>query len=174
MGIFELPEGYSEIKRVNLQKDIKAAVIVNVLALIIAVITAFIGGIIVPFSFDNIVDGESINALLISMLKLFCILPAMVAYFFGHEFVHGIFIKKYSGRKAKYGFTGLYAYAGSDAYFNKRQYLMIALAPVVFFGIVFLGREKPHRRWVVVQFFCVACQRCGADSFDGRKCFGNV
>ena len=32
----------------------------------------------------------------------------------------------------------MYAYAGSDAYFNKKQYVIIALAPVVFFGVVFL------------------------------------
>jgi len=55
-----------------------------------------------------------------------------------HEFIHGAFFKRYSGRKAKYGFAGLYAYAGSDAYFNKRQYLVIGLSPVILLGIVLL------------------------------------
>ena len=50
-----------------------------------------------------------------------------------------MFIKQYSGKRAKYGFTGLYAYAGSDAYFGKRQYIVIALAPMVLFGMVSLA-----------------------------------
>jgi hypothetical protein len=53
-----------------------------------------------------------------------------------HELVHGIFMKHYSGVKPKYGFTLLYAYAGSTAYFNKKSYIIIALAPVVIWGIV--------------------------------------
>ena len=45
-------------------------------------------------------------------------------------------MKKFSGVKPKYGFTGLYAYAGSSAYFNRKCYIIIALAPVVIWGIV--------------------------------------
>ena len=60
----------------------------------------------------------------------------MVLNIFLHEFVHGIIIKRYSGKKADYGFTGMYAYAGSKACFNKKNYLVIALAPVVLWGIV--------------------------------------
>ena len=48
-----------------------------------------------------------------------------------HEIIHGGFMKAFSGLKPRYGFTGLYAYAGSDALFNRRQYLIIAFAPVV-------------------------------------------
>jgi len=72
------------------------------------------------------------------LITVVALLALMGVYIFFHEFIHGIFIKKYSGEKAKYGFTGLYAYAGSNAYFCKRQYLIIALAPVVLFGGVFL------------------------------------
>jgi Protein of unknown function (DUF3267). len=133
MGIFKLPEGYSEIKRVNLQKDKKLAIILNVGALIIAVALFIVGGIFVPFSFE--ISEEN---LLVSLLKLFGVLVAIVLYLVAHEMVHGIFIKKYSGKKAKYGFTGFYAYAGSDAYFKRPQYIIIALAPVVIFGVIFL------------------------------------
>lgn len=30
-----------------------------------------------------------------------------------------------------YGFTGMYAYAGSNCYFDKKSYISIALAPIV-------------------------------------------
>lgn len=39
----------------------------------------------------------------------------------------------------RYGFTGLYAYAGSEAYFTKKRYFIIALAPVAVWGVVLLA-----------------------------------
>ena len=39
-------------------------------------------------------------------------------------------------KKVKYGFTGLYAFAGSDDYYSKKPYIFIALAPVVLWGVV--------------------------------------
>jgi hypothetical protein len=59
-----------------------------------------------------------------------------IAYIVLHELVHGIFMKHFSGVKPKYGFTLMYAYAGSEAYFNKKSYIIIALAPVVIWGAV--------------------------------------
>ncbi len=41
-------------------------------------------------------------------------------------------------KKVKYGFTGLYAFAGSDDYYGKAAYIFIALAPVVLWGVVLL------------------------------------
>lgn len=133
MGIFELPEGYAEIKRVDLQKDKKLAVLINLAALIIAALLIPIGLAIAPIHFASIMQGTSIP-----LFQLIIVLGGVVVYMVCHELIHGIFIKIFSGKKAKYGFTGLYAYAGSDAYFNKRHYLIIALAPVVLFGLIFL------------------------------------
>jgi len=133
MGIFELPEGYAEIKRIHIQKDKKIAVLINLFSFAIAALLFPIGLAVTPIYFPSIMDNHF--DLLILLLLL---IGAMVLYVFGHEFVHGIFIKKYSGKKAKYGFTGLYAFAGSDAFFNKRQYLVIALSPVIIFGNIFL------------------------------------
>ena len=133
MGIFQLPDGYHEIKRINLQKNKKLAILVNVGALLIAALFVCIGLVISPSVSFEIAGKNLIGALLSLLLWL----VSMVAYFVGHELVHGIFIKKFSGKRAKYGFTGMYAYAGSDAFFNKRQYIIIALAPVIIFGIIF-------------------------------------
>ena len=36
----------------------------------------------------------------------------------------------------KYGFTGLYAFAGSNDYYDKKSYFFIALAPVILWGFV--------------------------------------
>ena len=133
MGIFKLPDGYSEIKRVNLQENKKLAILLNIGALIIMGILFIIGVNFVPISFE--IKEDNLLGTLLTLLGVFF---AVIIYIVAHELVHGIFIKKYSGKKAKYGFTGLYAYAGSDAYFNRRNYIIIALAPVFVFGIIFL------------------------------------
>jgi len=71
-----------------------------------------------------------------AVIKCLAIVIGMVLYMVLHELVHGIFMKAYSRVKPKYGFTGMYAYAGSTAYFNKKCYIIIALAPIVVWGIV--------------------------------------
>lgn len=60
----------------------------------------------------------------------------MVLYLVLHELVHGICMRAFSGVRPHYGFTGLYAYAGSSAYFGKKPYIVIALAPIVVWGAV--------------------------------------
>ena len=53
-----------------------------------------------------------------------------------HELVHGIAMKICGTKKVKYGFTGMYAFAGSQDFYNKKAYIYIALAPVVLWGSV--------------------------------------
>ena len=123
--MMKLPEGYKEIKRINLQKDKKKAIYLNIAGLILMLVLYFIGNVIYPTSNNN-------------YKIIFPILFFYLLYIIGHELVHGIFMKLYSGVKPKYGFTLLYAYAGSDAFFNKKQYITISLAPVIICGIIFL------------------------------------
>lgn len=128
--MFTLPEGYQEIRRIDLQKDKKSLQEVNIAALLLAVALFLLGVTIEPihFVFDS----------LLSLLRILGVLLALVVYIFGHELVHGIFIWVFSKKRAQYGFAGHYAYAGSDAYFTRKQYLVIAFAPVVLWGVLFL------------------------------------
>lgn len=125
----ELPIGYSKSFEVDLQKNKKLAVIINLIAFVIAVIMIATANIFVP------INLKYNTGTLVGMLVM---LFGMVLYIILHEIVHGIFMKKYSGIKPSYGFTFLYAYAGSTAYFNKKNYITIALAPVVIWGVVLL------------------------------------
>jgi len=129
-----LPEGYRELYRVDLQKDKKAALLVNGLGAAVGILLAVLGHFLVPISalFD-LSDGFGAY-----FLRFGVLLAGMVAYIFLHEAVHGIFMKRYCSAKVRYGFTGLYAYAGSDGYYDKRSYRIIALAPVVLWGLVLL------------------------------------
>jgi hypothetical protein len=68
---------------------------------------------------------------------MWCIILGLeVVYIVLHELVHGITMKLVGTKKVNYGFTGLYAFAGSKDYYDKTGYIMIALAPVVLWGIV--------------------------------------
>ncbi len=60
----------------------------------------------------------------------------MIAYMILHELVHGISMKLCGTKRVKYGFTGLYAFAASEDYYEKKPYIFIALAPVILWGFV--------------------------------------
>ena len=124
----ELPENYREILQVDLQKNKKQMLIVNGIALVITVIMMGPGCLLVPFW--SIYENP---------LQLIAMVIGLIAYILLHELVHGICMKHFSGEKPYYGFTGLYAYAGSDCFFCRKDYIIIALAPIVVWGIVLLA-----------------------------------
>lgn len=130
---FVLPEDFVEIQQINLLTNKKQLLTVNGIALLIAVIMFVGGAFLHPFSI-GIVNG----AWKILLVKIIIFLLLVVVYMILHELVHGFFIKKFSGKKADYGFGLGYAYAGSKAYFNKKSYIIIALAPIIVWGIVLL------------------------------------
>ncbi len=129
-----LPENYKEILSIDLQKDKKKAILINALAIVIAVVMVVIANFFVPitelFSFEK--------GMLDYSLRFVTVLVASVAYMILHELVHGIAMKLSGTEKIKYGFTGMYAFAGSDDLYYKKSYLFIALAPVILWGIVLL------------------------------------
>lgn len=125
----QLPAGYREIKRIDLMSNRKEAILVNVLALGIMAAMAALGFVICP-PFSSFVIG------LHTLIDIVLLFACGFLYMLLHELIHGIFMKGFSGVKPKYGFTGLYAYAGSEALFGRRQYLIIAFAPVVLLGVL--------------------------------------
>lgn len=130
----ELPYGYREIFSVNLQKNKKSALLVTGIDLGIALILFVVGNCIVPIGalFDF---SQGLGAYIARFVVM---LVGVIAYIFLHELVHGITMKHFGAQKIKYGFTGLYAFAGCEDYFRKKPYIIIALAPVVVWGVVLL------------------------------------
>lgn len=131
-SVSTLPEGYTEIYSVDLQKNKKMAVTINAIAIAIAAVMVVPALFLVPIS--TLFDMESgIGAYL---LRFGVLALGSVAYIILHELVHGITMKLFGTKKIKYGFTGMYAFAGSDDYYGKLPYITIALAPIVVWGIV--------------------------------------
>ena len=127
-----LPEDYGEIYSLNLQKDKRTAIIVNLLALAIAAVMAVSMNFFVPVTSVFDMSGGIVRY----FLRLAALIVLMALYMVLHELVHGIAMKLCGTKRVKYGFTGLYAFAGSEDYYNKKSYIFIALAPIVFWGIV--------------------------------------
>lgn len=126
-----LPD-YIEYYSVDLQKNKKIALLVNVMAILIGVIMAVPMHFVVPISTLYSMDQGFFNYI----LRFVVLLVSMVGYMILHELIHGVAMKICGTKKVKYGFTGLYAFAGSDDYYNKKAYIFIALAPVVLWGLI--------------------------------------
>lgn len=133
-AVSQLPDTYREIYAVDLQKDKKLSLLVNGLATLIGVLLAVPMHFVVPiFTLFDMSQGMGAYFLRFGVLMV-----AMVAYMVAHELVHGAAMKLCGTKRVKYGYTGLYAFAGSEDYYDKAAYIFIALAPVVLWGIVLL------------------------------------
>jgi len=128
----QLPAGYREIKRIDLMSNRKEAILVNALALAIVIALAALGIVLSP-PLTGIFLGVQ------TVINTILLLASVLLYMILHELIHGVLMKGFSGIKPRYGFTGLYAYAGSEALFSRRQYLLIAFAPVVLLGLILAG-----------------------------------
>ena len=126
-----LPEGYVEVYSVDLQKDRRAVVAVNLAASAIALLMLVPMGFLVPFS--TLLDAEGETA---PFARILVLAVLMIAYMPAHELVHGVAMRICGTEKVEYGFTGMYAYARSGDCYGKGAYIFIALAPIVFWGIV--------------------------------------
>ena len=131
-AVSQLPDGYREIYAIDLQKNKKLAFWINALAILIGVVLAVPMHFVVPVStlFDMSRGYGAYFA------RFGVMLAAMIAYMVLHELVHGIAMKLCGTKRVKYGYTGLYAFAGSEDYYDKAAYIFIALAPVVLWGAV--------------------------------------
>ena len=131
-----LPAGYREILSVDLQKDKKKALLLNGAALLMTIILLPIGHCFVPVSELGkvFVTGDFSG----TMLRLLVLLGGMLAYIVLHELTHAAAMKALGGKQVQFGFTGLYAYAGSaEDWFDRNAYICIALAPVAVWGLIF-------------------------------------
>lgn len=128
-----LPQGYchTPAAAIDLVHNKKQFWIVNGLSVVLCVIM-----LILPFlwgrSLRDFVGEGPLPALLLRLV----VVAGLLAYIALHELTHGA-VMKACGASVRYGYKVVYAYAGSYAYFTRSAYFVIALAPVVLWGIVF-------------------------------------
>ena len=154
-----LPEGYEQIFSVDLQKNKKTALLVNLWSIAIAL------AMVIPMHFNlsilTLFDmSRGIGAYL---LRFAIFLVFLIAYLIIHELVHGAAMKFFGTEKVKYGFTGLYAFAGSEDYYDKKSYIIIALAPVAVLGVIIaIINILVPAAWFWVIYIIQVCNVSGA------------
>ena len=163
-----LPEDYGEIYSLNLQKDKRTAKIVNLLALAIAAVMAVSMNFFVPVTSVFDMSGGIVRY----FLRLAALIVLMVLYMILHELVHGIAMKLCGTKRVKYGFTGLYAFAGSEDYYDKKSYIFIALAPIVLWGTVLAAVNffvPTEWFWIVYMIQLINISGAAGDLFAAVK-----
>ena len=128
-----LPEGYVESEKVDLVRNRKQMLLVNGLAIALAICMLAVGILIAPEGHLAFFDLKS--HAFATALKCLIIGAGLIVYLIGHEAVHGLFMWHYSHVKPSFGLSFTYAYAGSKCYFAKNAYLVIALAPVLIWSL---------------------------------------
>ncbi len=127
-----LPAHYDLYERIDLARDKKAFGAVCAWSIIAMAAMIVYGAVTHSFlaSFD------------MEMWRItFCVVAmavGLLVYIILHEAVHGIFIRLFTGTAPTFGFDlskGM-AYAGSTWLFRKWPYIIIALAPIVIWGII--------------------------------------
>ena len=163
-----LPEDYGEIYSLNLQKDKRTAIIVNLLALAIAAVMAVSMNFFVPVTSFFDMSGGIVRY----FLRLAALIVLIVLYMVLHELVHGIAMKLCGTKRVKYGFTGLYAFAGSEDYYDKKSYIFIALAPIVLWGTVLAAVNffvPTEWFWIVYMIQLINISGAAGDLFAAVK-----
>lgn len=142
MNRVELPEGYRQIRTIDFVNNRRELLLVNIGAVLISIAMLAAGILVHPMTLQEL--GA------IPFWMPLAALAMSAAYIVLHELTHGLAMHRLSGVKPRYGFRLAYAYAGSDVYFDRRSYVVIALAPVLAWGIVLLALERalPQLFWM--------------------------
>lgn len=129
------PKGYRQVGAMDFVRNRRELLTVNGLALAVAVAMIAFGIWRYPFA-------PTWNFMRANVWTWFLLAAMCFAYISLHELTHGALMHLLSGVKPKYGFKLCYAYAGSRAYFDRRSHNVIALAPLLVWGIALFALER--------------------------------
>lgn len=129
MNYEKLPLGYRYAGVMDFVRNRKLLLTVNGAALAVSLLMVVLGIVLVPFGPTWQLIRDRWYVLLLLAFLYF-------AYICLHELTHGVFMHALSGVKPKYGFQLCYAYAGSNVWFDRRSHIIIALAPLVIWGVI--------------------------------------
>lgn len=138
MNTVRLPRGYQAIKRIDLVKDKNAATAINILSLVIIVVMVLIGIVFSGVDHLEMLLKNQYNRELMQFTgKVVAAVVLCGFYIVVHELIHAVFMKTFCHEcSIKFGYKVFYAYAGSNAYFNKFSYCLIAISPLIIAGLV--------------------------------------
>jgi len=128
-----LPQGYAQTGEINLKKNKRLAIILNIVALFVAILS-FITLISFALSVRPGLMDTSVN-ITVGGMAIVVVLMALLLTI--HELIHGVLFWVFTRSRPVFALHLFYAYAGApDWYIPIRQFMIIALSPLVIIGIV--------------------------------------
>lgn len=128
-----LPEGYFQTYEINLAKNKRLAVLLNVAGFIIFVLTFVLLVLFLRWTRPELLIGAfTLKGDLSAILGLAGLILLTVLNLTLHELIHGFFFWVFTRSKPVYALHLAYAYAAApDWFIPVRQYWIIGLAPLV-------------------------------------------
>jgi hypothetical protein len=168
-AVQKLPEGYGLAHKLDLTKNIKLAIGLNlaslILFLVFGVFFFWLFSLVRPRAMFD--DGLFTTGLLLSesiITRFFVIILVYLGMIILHEAVHGLFFWIYTKEKPEFGFRGVYAYAGAPSwYLTKTPYLIVGLAPLVLISVAgFIAAIFLPSAWIFPVLLFITLNASGA------------
>jgi len=155
-----LPEGYAQSGEINLKKNKRLAITLNIVAFFVFVLIFYLLS-----SFAALVRPDLMNTSGSMTAGGWAVLVGLVVILFTiHELIHGFFFWVFTRSKPVFALRLFYAYAGaSDWYIPTRQFAFVAVGPLVIIGAVgLLLILLAPIRWIMFIIFFVAMNTGGS------------
>jgi len=128
-----LPGGYTQCGEINMKKNKRLTITLNIASFFLFVLCFYLlssfAAVVRP---DLVNTSGSIKAGALAALAVLLVLLITI-----HELIHGFFFWVFTHSKPVFALRLFYAYAGApDWYFPKRQFAVVAVAPLVIIGAV--------------------------------------
>jgi hypothetical protein len=128
-----LPEGYVQSDEINLKKNKRLAIVLNIVAFPVAVLSFFLlSGFAVWVR-----PGLTSTSITMTVGELAVLLGLVLMLLTIHELIHGVFFWVFTRSRPVFALRLFYAYAGApDWYIPTRQYAFAAVGPLAVIGAV--------------------------------------
>jgi hypothetical protein len=121
--------GHRHLKTLDLKEDKQAALVVQLLFVVIA--GAF-GAAALLLDLRLASGWETWLTVVVTMV-------ACLVYMWAHEATHGVLLTAFSGHRSRYALRLPYLTTGNDAFVGRGVFLIVALGPLVLWGVLLLG-----------------------------------
>ena len=155
-----LPEGYVLSGEINLKKNKRLTITLNIVALFVGILSFFLLS-----SFAALVRPDLMNISGSMTAGVWAVMLGLVVLLMTiHELIHGFFFWVFTRSRPVFAIRLFYAYAGApDWYIPTRQFMVVALAPLVVIGAVGIALiPLAPLSWVMFIIFFVAMNTGGS------------
>ena len=168
-AVRDLPEDYDQCHTLDLNKNNKLAIGLNLASLACFVIFgALFYWLLIQVRPGLLSETGLLGSGFFNSDSIFTQFLVIALVYLGmivlHEVVHGFFFWIFTRERPKFGFRGLYAYAGAPRwFFSKRPYLLIGLAPLVLISLAgFIAMLFVPGEWIFPILLFITLNASGA------------